>query len=64
MSSKPRPTAMQLGLIIAGAVAGAVVSIGLLGMGGAVGGAIIGVGAAIGGIPYFRAVQDWQKSQQ
>lgn len=56
MAAKPKPTAGQLGSIVAGAVAGAAVGFGLLG-GGIIGGAIVGVGAALGGIPYSRAVQ-------
>lgn len=56
MAAKQKPTGAQLGYIVAGAVAGAAVGFGLLG-GGAIGGAIIGVGAALGGIPYSRALQ-------
>ncbi len=63
MADKPKPTGSQLGMIIAGAVAGAVVSFGILGVGGAIGGGIIGLGAALGGMPYFKAVQEWQKTQ-
>ena len=57
----PKPTAAQIGMIAGGAIVGAIVSFGILGIGGAVGGAIIGVGAAIGGIPYSRAVQEQKK---
>jgi hypothetical protein len=64
MASRPKPTGKQLGLIIVGAVAGAVIAHLILGVGGAVGGGIIGLGAALGGMPYFRAVQEWQKNQQ
>lgn len=61
--ANPRPTAAQLGMIVAGAGAGAVLSIGVLGLGGAVGGAIIGVGAALGAIPYSRAIQEHKKRE-
>lgn len=64
MADKPKPTGSQLAMIIGGAVAGAVISYGILGVGGAIGGGIIGLGAALGGMPYFRAVQEWQKSQE
>lgn len=57
MATKPRPTGRQWALIIAGAVVGAVIGFGLIG-GGAIGGAITGVGAAIGAIPYSRAVRE------
>ncbi|NNC71331.1 MAG: hypothetical protein HKN78_00455 [Sphingomonadaceae bacterium] len=63
MASRPKPTAAQIGMIVAGAVIGAVIAMGVLGVGGALGGGIIGLGAALGGMPYFRAVQDWQKNQ-
>lgn len=59
--ANPRPTPTQIGMIAAGAVAGALLSFGILGLGGAVGGAIIGVGAAVGAIPYSRAVQEQKK---
>jgi hypothetical protein len=61
--ANPKPTGTQLAYIVAGAVAGAIVSFGILGIGGAVGGAIIGVGAALGAIPYSRAVQEHKKQQ-
>lgn len=60
--ASPRPTAAQFGYIVGGAVGGAVLSLGILGVGGAIGGAIIGVGAALGGIPYSLAVQRHRKS--
>ena len=56
MAAKVKPTPTQLGYIVLGAVAGAAIGFGLLG-GGIVGGAITGIGAALGGIPYSRAVQ-------
>ena len=59
--ANPRPTPAQIGMITAGAVAGAVLSFGILGIGGAIGGAIVGVGAAIGAIPYSRAIQEQKK---
>lgn len=62
--AKPRPTGTQLAYIVAGAAAGAVVSLGILGVGGALGGAIIGIGAALGAIPYSRAVQEHKKREQ
>ena len=61
--ANPRPTGTQLAYIVAGAVTGAVVSFGILGIGGAIGGAIVGVGAALGAIPYSRAVQEHKKRQ-
>jgi hypothetical protein len=62
MAKNPMPTGPQLGFIILGAVvaAGLVLAIGL---GGALGGAIIGVGAALGAIPYQRAIQEHKKRQ-
>ena len=62
MANKPRPTGAQLAMIIGGAVAGAAIGFGLLD-GGIIGGAITGVGAALGAIPYSRAVQEHQKRQ-
>ena len=47
-------------MIAGGAVAGAALSF-AIGIGGAIGGAIIGVGAALGEIPYSRAVQEQKK---
>ena len=61
--ANPRPTASQLAMIAGGAGAGAIVSLGILGIGGAIGGAMIGVGAALGAIPYSRAVQEHKKRQ-
>lgn len=63
MAKTPMPTGTQLAYIVAGAAGGAVLSMGILGIGGAVGGAIIGIGAAIGAIPYSKAVQEHKKSQ-
>ncbi|MEO1169580.1 MAG: hypothetical protein AAFW97_12800 [Pseudomonadota bacterium] len=60
----PKPSAKQLLMIIGGAVAGALLSQVVLGIGGAIGGAMIGLGAALGGIPYFRAIDEWKKSQE
>ena len=54
--ANPKPTATQIGYIAGGAIAGAILSFGILGLGGAIGGAIIGLGAAAGGIPYQRAI--------
>lgn len=59
--ANPKPTATQLAMIVGGAAAGAVLSFGILGIGGAIGGAIVGVGAAVGAIPYSRAVQEQKK---
>jgi hypothetical protein len=56
----PRPTGSQLGMIVGGGAAGAVLSF-AIGIGGAIGRAIIGVGAALGAIPYSRAVQEQKK---
>jgi hypothetical protein len=61
--ANPRPTASQLAMIVGGAVAGAILSFGVLGIGGAIGGAIIGVGAALGAIPYSRAIQEQKKRE-
>ena len=49
--ASPRPTPLQLGYIVAGAVGGAILSFGVLGIGGMIGGAIIGAGAGVGAIP-------------
>ena len=59
--ANPKPTAAQIGMIAAGAVAGAVLSYSILGIGGMVGGAIVGLGAGIGAVPYTRAVQEQKK---
>ena len=63
MADRPKPTGTQLAYIIGGAVAGAVIAYGVIGVGGAIGGGIIGLGAALGGMPYFRAVQEWKDAQ-
>ena len=62
--ASPRPTPLQLGYIVAGAVGGAVLSFGILGIGGMLGGAIIGGGAGIGAIPYSMAVQKKKKEEE
>ena len=62
MAKAPWPTGPQWGLIILGAVVAAGLTL-ALNIGGMLGGAIIGVGAAIGGIPYSRAVQEHKKRQ-
>ncbi|HEV2815849.1 MAG TPA: hypothetical protein VGW40_01300 [Allosphingosinicella sp.] len=62
MARTPMPTGTQWLYIIAGAGAAAGVTI-LTGLGGAIGGAIIGVGAALGAIPYQRAVQENKKRE-
>lgn len=59
----PRPTGAQLAYIVAGAVGGAAISFGVLGIGGALGGAIVGLGAGAGAIPYSRAVQEHKKRE-
>ncbi|MGQ0558664.1 MAG: hypothetical protein ACT4OE_03635 [Sphingosinicella sp.] len=61
--ARPRPTAAQVGMIAGGAAAGAAAAF-TLGIGGAIGGAIIGVGAALGAIPYSRAVQQAKKRDE
>ena len=61
---KPKPTAMQIGLMLLGGAIAAVLTMGVLGIGGAIGGGLIGLGVAIGAWPYLRAVQEWQKTQQ
>jgi hypothetical protein len=60
MAKSPMPTGPQWLFIIAGAGAAAGITL-LTGLGGAIGGAIIGVGAALGAIPYHRAVQEQKK---
>lgn len=60
MAKTPMPTGPQWLYIVGGAVAGAGITI-LTGLGGAIGGAIIGVGAAVGALPYHRAVQEQKK---
>lgn len=62
MAKRPMPTGTQWLYIIAGAGAAAGITI-LTGLGGAIGGAIIGVGAAVGALPYHRAVQQHQQRQ-
>ena len=57
MAKRPLPTAPQWLFIVAGAGAAAAITL-LTGLGGAIGGAIIGVGAAVGALPYHRAVQE------
>lgn len=59
--ANPKPTGSQLAMIAGGAAVGAILSFGILGIGGAVGGAIVGLGAAVGAIPYSRAVQEQKK---
>jgi hypothetical protein len=61
--ANPRPTGTQLAYIVGGAVVGAGLSFGLLGLGGALGGMIVGAGAGIGAIPYSRALQEHKKRQ-
>lgn len=61
--ANPKPTPLQLGYIVAGAVGGAVLSFGILGIGGMIGGAIIGAGGGIGAIPYSLAVQKAKKEE-
>jgi hypothetical protein len=60
--ARPRPTGSQLAMIVGGAAAGAAISF-AIGIGGAIGGATIGVGAALGAIPYSRAVQEAKKRE-
>ena len=55
--ANPKPTAAQVGYITAGAVAGAALTFGVLGLGGMFGGAIVGIGAALGAIPYQRSIK-------
>ena len=62
MAKAPWPTGPRWGLIIPGAVAAAGITM-AIGLGGLIGGAVIGVGAAIGGIPYQRAVQEHKKRE-
>jgi hypothetical protein len=62
MAKAPWPTGQQWLFIILGAVAAAGLTL-AIGLGGAIGGAIIGIGAAIGAIPYSRAVQEHKKRQ-
>ena len=62
MAKTPMPTGTQWLYIVAGAGAAAGITI-VAGLGGAIGGAIIGVGAALGAIPYQRAVQEQKKRE-
>jgi hypothetical protein len=62
MAKRPMPTGTQWLYIVGGALAGAGITV-ATGLGGAIGGAIIGVGAAVGALPYHRAVQEHQKRQ-
>ena len=59
--ANPKPTGSQIAMIAGGAIAGAILSFGVLGIGGMIGGAIVGVGAALGAIPYSRAIQEQRK---
>lgn len=63
MAKRPMPTGTQWLMIIGGACVGAAITL-AIGIGGMIGGAIIGVGAALGGIPYSRAVQEHQKRER
>lgn len=63
-STKPKMTGKDIAFIVAGAVIAAALTIGVLGIGGAVGGALIGLGAALGSLPYSRRMQEWKKSQE
>jgi hypothetical protein len=63
MAKRPMPTGTQWLMIIAGTGIAAATTL-AIGLGGAIGGAIIGVGAAIGGIPYSRAVQEHKKRER
>lgn len=60
MARNPMPTGPQWLFIILGALIAAGIVL-WTGLGGAIGGAIIGVGAALGAIPYQRAVQAHKK---
>jgi hypothetical protein len=62
MGGNPMPTGQQWAMIIGGAVIGGAIGFGLLD-GGMIGGAITGVGAALGAIPYSRALQEHKKRQ-
>ena len=62
MAKRPMPTGLQWLYIVGGALVGAGISV-ATGLGGAIGGAIIGVGAAVGALPYHRAVQERQNRQ-
>lgn len=62
MAKTPMPTGPQWGFIIVGAVIAAGLTL-FFGIGGMIGGAMIGVGAALGAIPYQRAVQEHKKRQ-
>jgi hypothetical protein len=62
MARNPMPTGPQWLFIIVGASIAAAIVL-WAGLGGAIGGAIIGVGAALGAIPYQRAIQAHKKSE-
>ncbi|MBC2776829.1 hypothetical protein [Parasphingopyxis marina] len=64
MADKPKPSGKEIAFIAIGATVGAVIALTVIGGIGAIGGGIIGLGAALGGMPYFRRVQEWQKNQQ
>ncbi|MEQ9663856.1 MAG: hypothetical protein RLN87_15075 [Parasphingopyxis sp.] len=69
-TAKPKPTAMELVLIVVGAAVGAAVGFGFLApqiegiAGSAIAGGITGLGAVLGALPYSRRVQAWQKAQK
>jgi hypothetical protein len=62
MARNPMPSGPQWVFIILGASIAAGITL-WVGLGGAIGGAIIGIGAALGAIPYQRAVQAHKKSE-
>ena len=61
---KPKMNAKDIAFITAGAVIAAVITFGILGIGGAIGGGIIGLGAALGSIPFSQRMKAWKDSQQ
>lgn len=69
-TTKPKPTGKELAMIVIGAVIGAGIGFGLVApqiegvLGMAIAGGIAGLGAALGGMPFSRRVQAWQKAQK
>ena len=59
--ANPRPTGTDIAMIAAGAVAGAILAYGVLGISGLAGNMIIGFAAALGAFPYLRRVQEQKK---
>ena len=61
---KPKMTGKDIAFIAAGAIVAAIITFGILGIGGAIGGGIIGLGAALGSIPFSQRMKAWKESQE